>query len=354
MTLGPVLVGIDGIELTEASREQLLHPLVGGVVLFTRNYENRGQLVDLIQSIRELRNPRLLLAVDQEGGRVQRFREGFTRLPPLGSLGHMHSSDTRAALEHAYWHGRVMAMEMLDLGIDISFTPVLDLDRGSSVIGDRAFAGQPETVVELADAYLRGMHEAGMRSTGKHFPGHGSVVADSHIADVCDNRSLEEIESSDMKPFTSLAGDLDAMMIAHVEYPCLDDKPAGYSQAWLAGQLRERMGYKGVIFSDDLGMHAAKTLTTLEQRTVASLEAGCDAVLVCQPEDVSTLLDEWSESLETPNMTSALQALYGLPVLPAGSLAGSQSEDADHYRSWRKRLERLAERNLKGKQYEPE
>lgn len=341
MSLGPVLVGIDGLELSDTACEQLHHPLVGGVVLFSRNFESRQQVESLIQSLRELRNPRLLLAVDQEGGRVQRFVDGFTRLPPLGLLGKLHGTDPEQATRYANWHGRVMAMEMLDLGIDISFTPVLDLDRGSSVIGDRAFAGDPDTVIKLAWSYLAGMHEAGMKSTGKHFPGHGSVKADSHIADVCDDRSLEEIESSDMRPFVALADLLDAMMIAHVAYPCLDDKPAGYSKTWLIDQLRQRIGYRGVIFSDDLGMHAAKTHTSIERRTLASLEAGCDSVLVCQPEDVSALLSCWDDNIEPGDVTAKLQALYGLPKVTPGALNESSFGGNKQYTKWQERLERL-------------
>lgn len=341
MKLGPVLVGIDGTELTDESRRQLLHPLVGGVVLFTRNFTSRDQLRSLIGSIRELRNPRLLLAVDQEGGRVQRFTDGFTRLPPLGALGRLHQEHTGNARNYAHWHGRVMAMEMLDLGIDISFTPVLDLDQGSSVIGDRAFAGEPGAVIDLASSYLDGMHVAGMKSTGKHFPGHGSVAADSHIADVCDQRSLEEIEARDIRPFSKLADQLDAMMIAHVKYPCLSNKPAGYSRSWLAGYLRQKMGYQGVIFSDDLGMHAATTLDRLEDRTAASIHAGCDSVLVCQPADVSTLLAAWNDKKYLPDVSAKLEALYGVPVIEAGSLNQHASAVADQYRKWRTRLELL-------------
>jgi beta-N-acetylhexosaminidase len=310
-------------------------------VLFSRNFESRSQLNELVASIHQLRHPRLLLAVDQEGGRVQRFIDGFTRLPPLGSLGTLHLQDAQMARRHAYWHGRVMAMEMLDSGIDISFAPVLDLDRGSSVIGDRALSGDPDVVIELGGAYLDGMHDAGMRTTGKHFPGHGSVQADSHIADVCDDRSLAEIKSSDMRPFVELVKKLDAMMIAHVEYPCLDERPAGYSEAWLGGLLRQQIGFDGVIFSDDLGMHAAKTLISLEQRTRVSLEAGCDAVLACQPEDVTELLCGWNHEGDHEDVTERLQALYGLPSIPRGKLNTHVFTGASQYQQWRTSLEKL-------------
>lgn len=339
--LGPVLIGIDGPELTAEARDQLRHSLVGGVVLFARNFENRDQLEALVESVRAIREPPLLLAVDQEGGRVQRFRDGFTCLPALGHLGQLRRSQPERAAEYAYWHGRIMSAEMLDLGIDISFAPVLDLDRGSEVIGDRAFGAEPEAVIELGRAYLSGMHDAGMKATGKHFPGHGSIRADSHIANVCDSRSLEEIETSDLVPFTALAALLDAMMIAHVSYPCLDERPAGYSAAWLKEFLRRRVGFKGVIFSDDLGMHAAKSLGNLAERTRAALEAGCDAVLVCRPEDVSALLDQWDDAFVTTESDPALERLRGAPALPRGSLRDSDTRAGATWALWHERLERL-------------
>lgn len=339
MTLGPVLIGIDGTTLSDTARRQLEHPLAGGVVLFTRNFENRAQLESLAEEIRAAREPRLLLAVDQEGGRVQRFREGFTRLPALGRLGEKYAEEPAEAETYAYWHGRVMALEMLDAGIDLSFAPVLDLDRGSEVIGDRAFSGTPATVVALGRAYLSGMHDAGMKTTGKHFPGHGSVAADSHLADVCDTREFTEIESSDLVPFTSLLGLLDAMMIAHVSYSCVDQRPAGYSNAWLGDRLRSRMGYKGVIFSDDLGMHAAKSLGDLAERTRACLAAGCDAALVCGPEDVAALLEQWGDG--APDATAGLQRLYGKPEIPPGSLRRSATDIGRDWARWRERLEDL-------------
>jgi beta-N-acetylhexosaminidase len=338
MALGPVLIGIDGLELTPESVEQLNHPLVGGVVLFSRNFEDRLQLESLVQSIRKARDPRLLIAVDQEGGRVQRFREGFTALPALGRIGALMREQPERAPDFAYWHGRLMASEMLETGIDLSFAPVLDLDRGSAVIGDRAFSGEVETVIELGRAYMAGMHDAGMKSTGKHFPGHGSVELDSHVADVCDERELAEIQATDLRPFDALKDQLDAMMIAHVVYPCVDDAPAGYSAAWLGSHLRDGMGYRGVIFSDDLGMHAAKALGNLAERARVSLEAGCDAVLVCRGNDVKSLFESWQDGFEIPDRTSPLSALYGSPgnVQKAGA-----REETFALQSWRERLESL-------------
>lgn len=333
MSPGPVLIGIEGLELTPESREQLRHPMVGGVVLFARNFESRDQLIGLVRAIRDLREPRLLLAADQEGGRVQRFRDGFTQLPALACIGDLCSGPPGQAAEYAYWHARTMAGEMLEVGIDLSFAPVLDLDRGSEVIGDRAFSGEPDTVIGLGRAYLAGMHDAGMKTTGKHFPGHGSVKLDSHVADVCDDRGLDEIEASDLMPFKALVSELDAMMIAHVVYPCVDDKPAGYSRAWLAEQLRRRTGFRGVIFSDDLGMHAAQSVGGLAERTHVALASGCDAVLVCRPEDVASLLAEpgVDDGMHAP---SRLQALYG-------SAGVATSVEPGKLAQWRDRLERL-------------
>ena len=219
MKPGPILIGLSGTELDDRNNEHLRHPAVGGVVLFTRNFESPGQLERFVGAIHALRDPRLLICIDQEGGRVQRLKDGFTHLPPLGILGNIHDSDPLKALDMAYRHGRVMATEMLACGIDLSFAPVLDLDRGSRVIGDRALSANPDVVTELGRAYLAGMHDSGMKTTGKHFPGHGSVEADSHIDDVSDPRPLEEIERMDLAPFRALALELDALMIAHVVYP---------------------------------------------------------------------------------------------------------------------------------------
>ena len=204
--LGPVLIGLAGHEITAEERTWLSHPAVGGVVLFTRNYHDLTQLTELTASISQSCGRDLLICVDHEGGRVQRFRDGFTRLPPLAVLGKMYAESAANALDFAYRHGRVMATELLLCGVDMSFAPVLDLGDRSVVIGDRAFAADPEVIIALSDAYIGGMHDAGMAATGKHFPGHGSVVADSHTDDVCDLRPLDEIEKADLKPFAALSG----------------------------------------------------------------------------------------------------------------------------------------------------
>jgi len=341
MNLGPILIGLPGTELDHNSREQLSHPAVGGVVLFTRNFDDKAQLERLVSEIRAARNPRLLICIDQEGGRVQRLKDGFTRLPPLGTLGRLGRSDPQKALDMAYRHGRVMATEMLACGIDLSYAPVLDLDRGSSVIGDRALSDDPAVVTRLGRAYLAGMHDSGMKTTGKHFPGHGSIVADSHVADVCDPRSLEEIMDSDLQPFKELAPELDSLMIAHVVYPAVDRLPAGYSKTWLKGVLRGDMAYRGVIVSDDLGMHAAKSVGGLIERTHLCLEAGCDLALVCLPDDVKSLLAGLDEPLG--GASEAISRLYGQPTVNREELVEVDREHIREWGHWQRSLEDMGE-----------
>ncbi len=339
MNLGPILIGLPGTELDDPGRKLLCHRAVGGVVLFSRNFSNRGQLEKLVGEIHSVRSPRPLICIDQEGGRVQRLRVGFTKLPPLGALGSLHCADPVKALDMTSRHGRVMATEMLACGIDLSFAPVLDIDRGSCVIGDRALSASPETVTTLGRAYLAGMHDAGMKATGKHFPGHGSVVADSHLDDVMDPRSREEIERIDLLHFRELAGELDALMIAHVVYPQVDDLPAGYSRTWLRDYLRSTMNYQGVIFSDDLGMHAAKSVGSLEVRTRKSLEAGCDLVLVCRPEDVDELLAGIEGPISDAN--EPISNLYGQPSLKREELAVVKEIGIRELRQWQNSLEEI-------------
>lgn len=341
MNPGPILIGLPGTELNASDREQLRHPAVGGVVLFTRNFSGLEQLESLVSEIRAARDPGLLIAIDQEGGRVQRLQEGFTRLPPLGVLGKLHDSDPHKALDMAYRHARVMATEMLACAIDLSFAPVLDLDRGSSVVGDRSFSSEADTVITLGRAYLAGMHDSGMKTTGKHFPGHGSVLADSHLADASDPRKLSQVELTDLRPFRELSAELDALMIAHVAYPDVDDLPAGYSGKWLVEYLRGELAYKGVIFSDDLGMHAAKRVGDLQSRTRLCLEAGCDLVLVCEPSDVAELLGQLDEP--PGNATEAIQCLYGRPTVNRDELAVVQKEGIREWNQWQRSLERLGE-----------
>lgn len=339
MASGPILIGIPGNRLDSLSRDQLAHPAVGGVVLFTRNFDHRAQLEQLVVDIQDADGQRPLICIDQEGGRVQRLIKGFTRLPPLGELGNLARQDPVKALDMAYRHGRVMATEMLAVGIDLSFAPVLDLNRGSNVIGDRAFSDDPAEVIRLGRAYLAGMHDSGMKTTGKHFPGHGSIEADSHVDDVFDSREFEEIVHSDMQPFQVLSNELDALMIAHVVYPKVDSLPAGYSTPWLKDILREKMDYRGVLLSDDLGMHAAKSVGGLLERTQLSLQAGCDLVLVCQPGDVAQLLGEIGDL--KIDASPVISRLYGQPTVMPEELVAANNEGIREWSHWQQSLERL-------------
>ena len=293
---GPVMLDVEGLALTADDRERLAHPLVGGVILFTRNYADRGQLAALTASIRALRDPALVIGVDHEGGRVQRFRAGFTAIPPMRLLGETWDRDVAQAARDAEALGRMIAGELRPLAIDFSFTPVLDLAYGSSaVIGDRAFHRNPNAVAHLATALRRGLNAGGMAAVGKHFPGHGFVAADSHTDVPVDGRPMAAIAADDLVPFGALvAGGLEAVMPAHVIYPDVDAKPAGYSRVWLQEVLRGRLGFDGMIFSDDLGMAGAHTAGDIVARAEAAVEAGCDVVLVCNDAAASDdLLSRW-------------------------------------------------------------
>ena len=283
MLHGPVMLDLIGDELSAEDRELLMHPATGGVILFSRNYSSPQQLYRLVQEIHKLRSPHLLIAVDQEGGRVQRFREGFTQLPPAANIGLRFDADPRTGKLAARELGWLMAAELRAFGIDFSFAPVLDLNLGlSSVIGDRAFAKTPDRVGQLAGAWMLGAREAGMVSVGKHFPGHGGVVADSHLALPVDERGLDALLAGDLRPFARLIDNgLEGIMPAHVIYAACDGQPAGFSRFWLHEVLRGKLAFQGVIFSDDLSMAAAEQAGCYADRARAALEAGCDTVLVC-------------------------------------------------------------------------
>lgn len=282
MAYNPLILDIAGFELTTEESEILRHPMVGGVILFTRNFANPDQLAALTAAIHGLRDPPLLVAVDHEGGRVQRFREGFTVLPPAATYGRRYNEDPSDARRLAEAGGYLMARELRVIGVDLSFAPVLDLGRGiSSVIGDRAFHREPNAVSELAGAFADGMRRGGMAATAKHFPGHGAIEADSHVAIPVDERTLDQIVAEDMIPFARLAEKFAAVMPAHVMFPKVDPHPAGFSRIWLQDILRERLGFKGVIFSDDLSMEGASVAGGITERAEAALEAGCDMILVC-------------------------------------------------------------------------
>ncbi|ADC71752.1 Beta-N-acetylhexosaminidase [Thioalkalivibrio sp. K90mix] len=292
LPLGPVMLDVNGLELTPEDRERLRHPATGGVILFARNAGTPEQVRALTDAIRAER-PGILIAVDQEGGRVQRLRDGFTALPPMRELGHVDDYDRNKACELANATGELLALELREAGIDFSFTPVLDRDIGvSEVIGDRAFHHDPDVIARLAGDLIRGLAAGGMASVGKHFPGHGAVQADSHIALPVDDRPLAEIEADDIAAFRPVLGDLDAVMPAHVLYPQVDDQPAGFSRIWLQDILRRELRFRGAILSDDLAMAGAEAIGSPAERAAAARAAGCDMVLICnQPEQADAILE---------------------------------------------------------------
>ena len=327
----PLIIDIAGLTLSKADRKRLKHPLTGGIVLFGRNWEDRRQLADLCAEIKSLR-PDLLICVDHEGGRVQRFQtDGFTHVPPMRALGDLWIQDQLAATNAATACGYVMAAELRSCGVDFSFTPVLDLDYGeSSVIGDRAFGRDPRVVTLLAKSLMHGLLQAGMMNCGKHFPGHGFIKADSHTDIPVDRRSLKAILADDAAPYDWLNTTLSSVMPAHVLYPKVDARPAGFSEKWLTYILRGQLGFGGAIFSDDLSMAGARLLdgkpVSYTEAAIAALNAGCDMVLLCNQsvgdgKPVDELLDGMAEALRKGQWealeSSELRRLDLLPVTPA-------------------------------------
>ncbi len=303
MALGPAMIDPAGTALTEDDVRRLRHPAAGGAILFAHNFESPAQLLALTQDIRALREPPLLIGVDHEGGRVQRFKEGFTALPPMRALGHLWDRDRDAGLEAAQAAGYIIGAELAAHGLDFSFTPVLDLDYGaSSVIGDRALHYDPLAVGALAAALVGGLAAGGMGAVGKHFPGHGYAAADSHVAVPTDDRPLAEILRKDLVPYApALQAGLAGIMPAHVIYPRVDAEPAGYSRVWLQDILRGKLGFGGLIFSDDLSMEGAGTAGGVAERARAALDAGCDMVLLCKdPEGQERLLHSLEQSAPVP------------------------------------------------------
>lgn len=314
------MIDIAGTELTDLDRERLCHPAVGGIILFARNYACPEQLDRLCAEIHALREPRLPIGIDHEGGRVQRCREGFTRLPAMRSLGEAWDRDPVAAREKARAIGYVLAAELRLHGVDLSFTPVLDLDWGrSSVVGTRAFHRDPEIVTALAGELIGGLRQAGMIACGKHFPGHGWVEADSHVAIPVDERSATELVP-DMLPYHRLQ--LDAVMPAHVSFPKMDSKSAGFSSYWI-NILRNDIKFDGVVFSDDLSMEGASVAGDIVARATAAYRAGCDMLLVCNsPDSVGELLARWQEPLDPVRSARIERLLPSRPAPDAASLHG--------------------------------
>ncbi len=292
-TTGPVILDVSGTELTGEDIDRLSHPLVGGVILFSRNYESRAQLAALCRQIHALRHPPLLICVDHEGGRVQRFREGFSKIEPMREVGQLWDRDPLAACKRATEIGHTIGSELREVGVDLSFTPVLDLDHGpSGVIGDRALHRDPRVVTLLAKSVNHGLLLAGMANCGKHFPGHGYARADSHTEVPTDDRDLATILADDAAPYAWLGEALAAVMPAHVVYSKVDPMPAGFSRRWLQTILRRRLGFRGMVFSDDLTMEGAAVVGGIVERGSSALEAGCDMILVCnKPAMADALLD---------------------------------------------------------------
>lgn len=307
MTPGPIMIGLQGLTLSPEEQELLRHPLVGGVILFTRNYASVEQLAALTGAVRDIRFS-LIIGVDHEGGRVQRFREGFTRLPALRRLGDLYDRDKDLALALARQHAWLMATELRAAGIDLSFAPVLDLDRGlNAVVGDRAFHHDPRIVTGLALAYTDGMRQAGMASVAKHFPGHGGVTLDSHHDIPVDKRSYAEIENSDLLPFVQLIKNgIAAIMPAHIIFSAVDERPAGFSPYWLNGVLRQRLGFKGAVVSDDMGMAGAAWAGEPAARAQTALDAGVDLILACNERAAAVAM---LEGLKNPPDGAARQRL---------------------------------------------
>jgi beta-N-acetylhexosaminidase len=335
-----LIIGIRGKELARDERDWIAAPVVSGAILFARNFESRDQVARLVESIRAIRDGDFLISVDQEGGSVQRFRDGFTRLPALARIGERFASDPKSAVALAEEHAWVMATELRAIDIDMSYAPVIDLERGNRIIGERSFSRDAARVSQLGLAYLRGMRLAGMAATIKHFPGHGSVLEDTHIESATDCRALDELRQSDLIPFVdAIDAGAEAVMMAHVTYPEIDVRPAGYSRVWIGDVLRGELGFRGVVFSDDISMAAAVGVGGVGARIAAHRDAGCDLVLVCKPDVVAEAIDAnrdtapcagaklatlrggiaqtWNELLDNPQRDAFIARITALDAAPA-------------------------------------
>lgn len=336
VTLGPLMIDVAGLSLSGDEIDRLTDPRVGGVILFTRNFHDLEQLRELVAAIHAVRQPPLLVAVDQEGGRVQRFRDGFTALPPARWLGHQYDIDASHGCKLARLCGWIMAAELLELGVDLSFAPVVDLDSGlSEVIGDRALHAKPDVVAKLAICYLQGMRSAGMTGVAKHFPGHGAVVADSHLELPVDHREPDAIHD-DFAPYRRLiANGLQGIMMAHVRYPRIDRHIASLSPYWIQTALRENLEFQGVVFSDDLDMSAMDEVGPMAERARQALRAGADMILICNnPDGVAETLAEL-EAITNPISHARLVTLRPHP-LPW------QGQDLHGTEAWNESVELLA------------
>ncbi len=342
--IAPLMLDLEGLELTQEEKEILRHPFVGAVIFFSRNYESVEQLEGLVRQIRAATQKELLICVDHEGGRVQRFRSGFTELPAIAGLGNLVEDGSELdeySLQMAYQHGWLMAAEVRAMGIDFSFAPVLDINYGvSEVIGDRSFSHDPQRVSQLSRRYIEGMRTAGMASTGKHFPGHGAVREDSHLEIPVDRRSREKIWSADIIPFKALVkSGMDAIMPAHVIYPEVDQKPAGFSSVWLQDVLRKDLAFDGVIFSDDLTMEGASVMGGFTERAEAALEAGCDMILVCnQRAGAIEIMDQANIQMDSESVKQSgrrLSRMKGKPFMNRSALL-----DSKH---WAEAVEQISE-----------
>lgn len=338
MSLGPVMLDIEGTSLSPADRDLLREPAVGGVILFTRNYESIAQLSDLVSDIRALRSPPLLVAVDHEGGRVQRFREGFTAIPPMRQIGREFDRDRDTGVQAAREAGWLIASELRAVGIDLSFAPCVDLDWGiSDIIGNRAFHRRPDAVAELAGGFARGLRSAGMSAVAKHFPGHGGVVADSHLKLPVDRRDYGLI-LDDMRPYERLVNTsaIAGVMLAHIVYEQVDARPAGFSEYWIQRELRSRLGFGGAVFCDDLSMKATTRFGSMAERARLALDAGCDMILVCNDRAAAHEAVDALSGYSNPLSLVRLARLHGTGQILRETLLASEQWQAanERFRHW--------------------
>ena len=343
MSLGPVMLDVEGLSLSPADRDLLREPAVGGVILFTRNYESPEQVADLVADIRALRSPRLLVAVDHEGGRVQRFRDGFTAIPPMRRIGREYDRDPDSGLQAAREAGWLIASELRAVGIDLCFAPCVDIDWGvSEIIGDRAFHRKAEAVADLGNAFARGLRSAGMAAVAKHFPGHGGVLADSHLKLPVDRREYGLL-LDDMRPYERLVrtGAIAGVMLAHIIYEQVDAQPAGFSEYWIQRELRTRLGFGGAVFCDDLSMNATLGYGSMAERGRLALDSGCDMILVCNDRDAAHEAVDAFNEYSNPLSLVRLARLHGTGQQLRETLLASEEWQAvnERFSHWSDRPE---------------